>query len=184
MVVFMGLIKDLFPDVFDAMPRARDAAFEKLVAEVAVENNMRFPQPADYFVQNVVDLQDLLDIRHCVFLIGTSGNNKSQAWKTLANAWTKGGVHGQDQLPDINPKSITPNELYGYINLATREWKDGLLSSTMRDLANAADSKGPEVDHPRRRPRRQLDREHELGDGRQPPAHARRRTSASGCCRT
>ena len=39
-----------------------------------------------------------------------------------------------------NPKSITPNQLYGYINMATREWKDGLLSSSMRDMANAPDS--------------------------------------------
>ena len=41
---------------------------------------------------------------------------------------------------DVNPKAFTSNELYGYVNLATRDWKDGLLSSTMRDLANAPDS--------------------------------------------
>eukprot|EP00965_Chrysotila_dentata_P111098 3671935-Pleurochrysis_carterae.AAC.3 len=28
MVVFTGLLRDLFPDVYDTMPRARDAAFE------------------------------------------------------------------------------------------------------------------------------------------------------------
>lgn len=74
------------------MPRSRDADFEKLVGEVAVES---FLQPSEYFVQNVVDLQDLLDIRHCVFTIGDSGNNKSEAWKTLAKVWTKGGVRGK-----------------------------------------------------------------------------------------
>jgi len=54
--------------------------------------------------------------------------------------WTKGGVMGKTIWRGINPKSITPNELYGYINMATREWKDGLMSCTMRDMANAADS--------------------------------------------
>ena len=26
---------------------------------------------------------------------------------------------------DLNPKAVTPNELFGSINPATREWKDG-----------------------------------------------------------
>lgn len=29
---------------------------------------------------------------------------------------------------DVNPKSIKTEELYGFISMATREWKDGLLS--------------------------------------------------------
>ena len=32
-------------------------------------------------------------------------------------------------------------ELYGYINMATREWKDGLLSKIMRDLGQIPDEK-------------------------------------------
>ena len=31
-------------------------------------------------------------------------------------------------------------QLYGFINIATREWKDGLLSVVMRDYQNAPDS--------------------------------------------
>ena len=127
-------MQDLWPDVFDSMPRARDYDFEKLCSEVAVEEAL---QPNEYFIQNVVDLQDLLDIRHCVFTIGDSGNNKSESWKTLSKVWTKGGVRGKTTYRDINPKALTSNELYGFVNLATREWKDGLLSSTMRELANA-----------------------------------------------
>ena len=137
MVVFMGLIKDLFPAEFDSMPRARDAEFEALVGEVAIENKL---QPAAGFVQNVVDLQDLLDIRHCVFVMGASGNNKSESWKTLSKVWTKGGSRGKTTYRDINPKSLTSNELYGYVNITTREWKDGMLSFTMRELANAPDT--------------------------------------------
>lgn len=32
----------------------------------------------------------------------------------------------------INPKAITVNELYGTMDMNTREWKDGLLSKTYR----------------------------------------------------
>lgn len=28
-------------------------------------------------------------------------------------------------MVDINPKAVTTDELFGYINPATREWKDG-----------------------------------------------------------
>lgn len=36
----------------------------------------------------------------------------------------------------MNPKAVTNDELFGFINPATREWKDGLFSCIMRDLAN------------------------------------------------
>lgn len=41
---------------------------------------------------------------------------------------------------DLNPKSISTNELYGYVNMATREWKDGILSKTMRHLGQIPDT--------------------------------------------
>ena len=37
---------------------------------------------------------------------------------------------------DLNPKAVTNDELFGIINPATREWKDGLFSTIMRDLSN------------------------------------------------
>ncbi|VVD05320.1 unnamed protein product [Leptidea sinapis] len=37
---------------------------------------------------------------------------------------------------DLDPKAVTNDELFGIINPATREWKDGLFSTIMRDMAN------------------------------------------------
>ena len=43
-IVFMGLIRDLFADVFDLMPRMRDYDFEESVRQIAMEaDNKRFP---------------------------------------------------------------------------------------------------------------------------------------------
>ena len=53
-VVFLGLIRDLFADVVDAMPRMRKRECEALIKEVADEGGL---QASDYFVQNVVDLE-------------------------------------------------------------------------------------------------------------------------------
>lgn len=41
----------------------------------------------------------------------------------------------------INPKAVTRNELYGYLHPTTREWKEGLVSVTFREMANNTTNK-------------------------------------------
>ncbi|CAF3486900.1 unnamed protein product [Rotaria sp. Silwood1] len=36
----------------------------------------------------------------------------------------------------VDPKAVTNDELFGYMHRQTHEWKDGLFSTIMRDLAN------------------------------------------------
>jgi dynein heavy chain len=140
--VFMGLIGDLFPGT--SVPRRRDLELEKAVRDVC-QDKAQWPDlagraltPEEGFMLKVVQLDELLVIRHSVFIIGTSGTAKSAVWATLAKAWTKMGR--PTTVRDLNPKSITANELYGYVELATREWKDGLLSNIMRELASVPDT--------------------------------------------
>lgn len=82
----------------------------------------------------VVQLEELLTVRHSVFIVGNAGTGKSEIWKTLTATYINLGK--RPNISDLNPKSVTNNELFGFINPATREWKDGLLSSLMRDQAN------------------------------------------------
>lgn len=65
--------------------------------------------------------------------MGFPGSGKSSTWKTLAKSQDKDGR--KTTYVDLNPKVVSTNELYGVVLLATREWKDGLLSKTMRDLS-------------------------------------------------
>jgi hypothetical protein len=54
------------------------------------------------------------------------------------------GLHGCCYLQvykPINPKAVTRNELYGYLHPSTREWKEGLVSVTFRDMANNSTNK-------------------------------------------
>ena len=69
-----------------------------------------------------------------MLLVGIAGTGKTQVWKTLFRTY-----QNQKQKPvvhDLNPKAVTNDELYGIINPATREWKDGLFSVIMREQAN------------------------------------------------
>ena len=47
----------------------------------------------------------------------------------------------QVYIAHLNPKVIPTEVLYGHIMLQSREWKDGLLSSIMRDLGQLEDDK-------------------------------------------
>ena len=127
MPIFRGLIGDLFPNI--DVPRKVDYNFEEMVKKAAIELNY-WPEPA--FILKIVQLQELLEIRHCVFVMGPPGAGKSSTWKSLAKANEYRDM--KTTYVDLNPKSITTNELYGYVMMATREWKDGLLSKTMRSL--------------------------------------------------
>lgn len=58
-----------------------------------------------------------------MFVIGIAGAGKSQVWKTLYRTY-----YNQKRKPlynDLEPKAVTNDELFGIINPATREWKDG-----------------------------------------------------------
>ena len=92
-------------------------------------------QADEGFVLKVVQLAEILVVRHCCFIIGTTGCSKSAVWKTLKRANTEGGRRTQNDI--IDPKAIVADELYGFMNLKTNEWKDGVLSVIMRDMNKA-----------------------------------------------
>lgn len=127
--VFMGLIADLFPAL--DVPRKRDVDFEKTVKQAAAD---LFLQPEDGFILKVVQLEELLEVRHSVFIVGLAGCGKTQVWNTLFRTYQN--IKRKPIYNDLNPKAVTNDELFGIINPATREWKDGLFSVIMREQAN------------------------------------------------
>uniref|UniRef100_A0A8C2LLZ8 Dynein axonemal heavy chain 17 n=1 Tax=Cricetulus griseus TaxID=10029 RepID=A0A8C2LLZ8_CRIGR len=156
--VFMGLIGDLFPAL--DVPRKRDLNFEKIIKQSIIELKL---QAEDSFVLKVVQLEELLQVRHSVFVIGNAGSGKSQACHQRLEGCPMRTVCAVDAesvndphlcqvlkslnktyqnmkrkpvAVDLDPKAVTCDELFGIINPATREWKDGLFSTIMRDLAN------------------------------------------------
>ena len=71
----------------------------------------------------MVQLQELIDVRHSVFIIGNSGTGKTCVWKSLQRTNRNQGL--KPTVVDLNPKAVTNDELFGVINQSTREWKDG-----------------------------------------------------------
>uniref|UniRef100_A0A803SYF4 Dynein axonemal heavy chain 11 n=1 Tax=Anolis carolinensis TaxID=28377 RepID=A0A803SYF4_ANOCA len=131
--VFMGLISDLFPAL--DVPRKRDLQFEQMVKQSTLELHL---QPEESFILKVVQLEELLAVRHSVFVVGNAGTGKSKILKTLNRTYVN--MKQKPVWNDLNPKAVTTDELFGFIHHATREWKDGLLSSLLREQANITHS--------------------------------------------
>ncbi|XP_030057583.1 dynein axonemal heavy chain 11 [Microcaecilia unicolor] len=127
--IFMGLITDLFPAL--DVPRKRDLQFEQLVRESTLELQL---QPEESFILKVVQLDELLAVRHSVFVVGNAGTGKSKVLRTLNRTYIN--MKQKPVWNDLNPKAVTTNELFGFIHHATREWKDGLFSSLLREQTN------------------------------------------------
>eukprot|EP01051_Picozoa_sp_SAG22_P001085 SAG22_NODE_38_length_26325_cov_107.302067_23_plen_151_part_00 len=129
--IFMGLLNDLFPRTLELVPRARFDDFEAKVKESAVENGY---QCEDMFVLKITQLREIFEVRWSVFLLGPAGCGKTVVWQTTLDAQNRYGEKGVANT--LNPKGVTRNELYGYVSIATREWKDGLLSQVRRHLSS------------------------------------------------
>ncbi|XP_006154552.1 dynein heavy chain 11, axonemal [Tupaia chinensis] len=137
--VFLGLISDLFPAL--DVPRRRKLHFEQMVRQSTLELRL---QPEDSFILKVVQLEELLAVRHSVFVVGNAGTGKSQILRTLNQTYVN--MKQKPVWNDLNPKAVTTDELFGFIHHATREWKDGkimsfayfvgLFSSILREQAN------------------------------------------------
>jgi dynein heavy chain, axonemal len=78
MVIFMGLLSDLFPSTNPA--RKRDFEFEQVIVKEAEKAGLT---PEDDFVLRVVQFSELLAIRHCVFLMGPTGTGRSEVFRCL-----------------------------------------------------------------------------------------------------
>ena len=150
--VFDGLIGDLFPKI--EVARKRDLDFEKKVEEACLVVNekkqgrgavvdeeatpvFKFTKDPD-FILKCVQLKELIEIRHSVFIMGNAGSGKTSTWRTLAKAFDLAGK--KTETKDLNPKSIASDDLYGkYINIQTRDFKYGILSNIMKTMSNAPD---------------------------------------------
>ncbi|CAE7303428.1 ODA11 [Symbiodinium natans] len=126
--IFMGLLADLFPGV--QVPRARDYDFEQVCVEVMESDFGYTNDPDGYLLLKISQLIELLEIRHSVFLMGVA----------LSITAALPCLRDKTTVVDFSPKAITTNELYGSVNMYTREWKDGILSKTMRDLGLVPDT--------------------------------------------
>lgn len=87
-------------------------------------------QTDEKFVIKVVQLTEILEVRHCMFVIGPPGCGKTTVWKTAAR--TLSNIGEECVYESLNPKGVTSDELYGCWT-KSKEWKNGVLSMMMKN---------------------------------------------------
>ena len=124
---FDALLRDIFPNV-----RITEFEYEELkkaLAEVFSEHKLIFN---NIQLKKALEVYEQLRQRMGVVVVGPSGSGKSVLWKMLKEALIKTGKMIKTYV--MNPKAITRHQLLGHIDVDTREWTDGVLTSASRQV--------------------------------------------------
>ena len=131
--LFKGILSDLFPGV--DVPSRDFGALVGAVQEILQFSHL---EVIDGFVARICQLYETTRIRHGVMLVGPTGGGKTTSYEVLIEACNKlkqisaSGDIQKIKTWVLNPKCISLSELYGEYNLATMEWKDGLIGTIFR----------------------------------------------------
>ena len=78
----------------------------------------------------IIQLYEMIIVRHGLMLVGAPFSGKSVGLKLLAGALSdlhadgkQGTLFEKVEMRVINPKSVTMGQLYGEVDKATQEWK-------------------------------------------------------------
>lgn len=76
-----------------------------------------------------------------VVVVGPSGAGKSTLWRMLRAALGRTGRVVRQYT--MNPKAMPRQQLLGHIDMDTREWSDGVLTSSARQVVREPQGKSP-----------------------------------------
>lgn len=128
--IMVNIEQDCFPGV-EYHPAPLEA-LQQAIRDSAAENKLVV---SENWMTKVLQLYQIQSLHHGVMMVGSSGSGKSTAWKTLLQALQRvEGVEGVCHV--IDPKVMSKEHLYGNLDSTTREWTDGLFTSTLRKIVD------------------------------------------------
>lgn len=128
MQIFEEVLKETFPGSKVA-PMDDESAREQIVS-ICKED---FLIASEQFIQKVLQLRQVLEMRHGVMIVGKAG--KSAALQLLMRVLERlDGIKGE--LYVIEPKAFSKDRLYGSLDGTTLEWTDGVFTSLLRRITD------------------------------------------------
>ncbi|NXU51136.1 DYH3 protein, partial [Turnix velox] len=135
--LFQGIISDLFPGV--VLPTPDYDLFVKALTENINKMDL---QPVPWFIGKIIQIYEMMLVRHGFMIVGDPLSGKTSAYKVLAGAL--GDLYSAKSMDEfaveykvINPKAITMGQLYGCFDPVSHEWTDGVLANAFREQASS-----------------------------------------------
>ena len=137
--LFEGIVTDLFPGI-------NVPFIDYGVLQSKIEANLlkRGYQLAPKLIKKTIQLLETMLVRHGNMIVGEAATGKTTILEVLADALTdlhnegsRERFHFPVEQYRLNPKSVTRGELFGYTNVLTNEWTDGLVSKLVNDAVES-----------------------------------------------
>lgn len=128
MVTFESILQEVFPNA--EVSRMDD---DRLKEEILKLCEKKGYVASEGFIQKILQLKQVIEMRHGVMVVGPCGAGKSAALNVLLDSMERvDGVKGD--LYVIDPKAIEKENLYGSLDGTTLEWTDGVFTSVLRKI--------------------------------------------------
>ena len=134
--LFTALLQAVFPGC--QLPGGGDEALVAAIEKVCEEEGL---EASSAWVAKVLQLKQVLDMRHGVMVVGPSGTGKTTTWRVLLKALAK-LEHSKHEHFVIDPKSVRKDKLYGALDPMTLEWTDGVFTKILRKIATESSNSG------------------------------------------
>eukprot|EP00587_Corethron_hystrix_P001648 CAMPEP_0113299688 /NCGR_PEP_ID=MMETSP0010_2-20120614/1622_1 /TAXON_ID=216773 ORGANISM="Corethron hystrix, Strain 308" /NCGR_SAMPLE_ID=MMETSP0010_2 /ASSEMBLY_ACC=CAM_ASM_000155 /LENGTH=4034 /DNA_ID=CAMNT_0000152971 /DNA_START=8 /DNA_END=12112 /DNA_ORIENTATION=+ /assembly_acc=CAM_ASM_000155 len=128
LTLFHEVLANVFPG--SEVAQMEDDSLKEKILEVCKERRL---VPGDNWIQKILQLKLVLDMRHGVMLVGPVGCGKSTALSVLLQSMESlEDVKGE--MYKIDAKAMTKEALYGVLDGTTMEWTDGVFTSLLRSI--------------------------------------------------
>lgn len=129
---FLALLNDVFPGIasLDIVYEDLTKAINEVLAEMKLDR-------IDQQITKILQFYEATKQRMGVVLVGPSGCGKTAIWKVLKKAYEKMGKTVKTHI--INPKSMPRSQLLGNMNNDTREFTEGVLTASAREVVKEPD---------------------------------------------